>query len=361
MRIRIATADGRQKQIQLHLTDFNRTRWVLFAIRHHAQLQTSLMQCPQDEVLLMDSTSPSLMACLATSPDRLLKGTHLVLWDGLNSVIELFEKAPWLQERQDLVYLPVGSFKEIESAFPPNHVSLMPASLPGQGQACHVQGALKADLKSKAQALLRPLKNRRTNATAHQLLSHGGQLVFCGMVRPNASVYENFFRGATHSLRPHMAPLIDLEWRRPASDLHAIIETSWEALRSVQPHTAADWACHYTWANVLHRMTTLCHVNALTPMLLVNEFGMGPHIDPYDASAYRHNQFMDFGSTRGPDLIYPRSVDLYLNQKPCLPSRLITPDGALATLLQRTTGSAFWTRCQQEAQRQVQALTALRG
>lgn len=359
MRIRISTADGRTKQVQLHLTDFNRARWVLFAIRQHALLQTSLMQAAHDEVVLMDSTSPVLMACLSQSPNLLPQGAHLVLWDGLNSVIELFDKAPWLREREDLVYLPVGRFTEIDPAFPPNHVPLMPAQWPAPSAACNVQGTFKVDLQSKAQALLRPFKNRRTHPTAHQLMSQGGQLVFCGMVRPNAKVFENFFRGATHKLQPHMSPLIDLEWRRPTSELASTIQTCWQALRSVQPHTAADWACHYTWANVLHRMATLCHAHALTPALLVNEFGKGVHFDPYDATAYRRNQFMDFGSTRGPDLIYPRSVDLHLNHKPCVPSRLIAADGSLATFLQNTTGQAFWTRCQSEAQEQVQAMTAL--
>jgi hypothetical protein len=363
MRISIAAASGGTQHIQLHLSDFNRTRWVLFALRHHAPLRASLLECPQAEALLTDSTSPHLSSLIA-SPGGLPHGTHIVLWDGLNSAIELFDKAPALQARADLVYLPVGSFAEIEGAFPANHAPLMPARLVARGAtpaAGAMQGTLIADVKATAQALLRPWKNRRTNAPADALLRQGGQLVFCGMVRPNQAVFENFFRGSSGHLRAHMAPLVGLEWRRPALELARIIQPCWQALRDTQPHTPADWACHYTWANVLHRMATLCHAHAMSAQLLVNEFGLSPHLDPYDATAYRHNQFIDFGSTRGPDLVYPRSVDLHLHHKPCTPSRLMAPGGSLATCLQSTTAPEFWALCEQHAQQQVQALAALKA
>jgi hypothetical protein len=358
MRISITTAGGHSKHIKLNLTDFNRTRWALFGIRHNAQLQASLMQSPSREVLLLDSNSPQLYGRL-TLPGSLPQGTHIALWDGLNSIIELFDKAPSLRERHDLVYLPVGHFAEIRSAFPANHVPLMPEQLSSLGELYPLRGSIKIDLLSNAQALLRPIKNRHTNRPSDALLRQGGQLVFCGMVRPSASVLENFFRGSSGHLRSHMTSLVDLDWRRPVAELARTIEPCWQALRDTEPQTLADWACHYSWANVMHRMATLCHIHAMTCQLFVNEYGHGRYIDPYDATAYRRNQFIDFGSTRGPDLIYPRSVDLHLRDKRCTPSRLMAPHTALADCLQRNTGPEFLALCERHAVQQKQALAAL--
>jgi hypothetical protein len=42
----------------------------------------------------------------------------IVLWDGYNSYLELLDKLPHLKKQTDLVYVYVGSFKEIKQALP---------------------------------------------------------------------------------------------------------------------------------------------------------------------------------------------------------------------------------------------------
>jgi hypothetical protein len=96
-------------------------------------------------------------------------------------------------------------------------------------------------------------------------------------------------------------------------------------------------------------MGTLSIVNAISRKLLVNEYGLQAHLDPYDTAAYRNNLFIDFGSTRGPDPVYPRTVDLMVNNKPHKSLRLIAVDERFVDFLKSTDEVKFEAICHQHA------------
>lgn len=342
--------------LSVQLTDFNRLRWLLTALRTHANVRQSLANQAQQghEPWLTDSISPWLNRLGSALPN----GTHIVLWDGLNSLVEMLQKHPQLTQRPDLVYLPVGLFHELRSAFPGSYIPLFPSSLTAPQSP--VGGTRWIDLKSVARAAIRPLHNGRQAKAAHQLLTAGGQIVFCGLVRPHQHAFDNFLRGSSLSeLHQQLSPLVDFDWSRPPELTRGTLTQCWAALQNIKPQGPADWAALYTWVNVLHRMGTLSHLRALTPRLFVNEYGQHQHIDPYDAWGYRRNHYVDFGSTRGPDLVYPRAIDLHHQGKSSSALRLLPPDASLASLLQDMSAQAYWATCQQHAALQVQALQQL--
>jgi hypothetical protein len=84
--------------------------------------------------------------------------------------------------------------------------------------------------------------------------------------------------------------------------------------------------------------------------LLVNEYGYQTHLDPYDAHGYRHNLFVDFGSTRGPDLCYPRTVDLAMTHKPVVSLRFLSQGQTMLDFLKVSDEASLWLACERDAQ-----------
>jgi hypothetical protein len=305
--------------------------------------------------MLVDSTSLLRAECPAPPP-----GAAIVLWDGLNSLLELHQARPSLPARNDLRYLYVGSFADLKDAFPPDSERLFPEPPPpgtegllGAPQAPAWVGALSA-----WRAWARPFKNARLSLPLHRRLQAGGCLVFCGLVRPNAAVLDSFFRGAgLQPLRQRLQTLVDLDWTGPLPSVQAIICRAFDALAATRPSGTQDLAALYAVANVLHRLGTLAGVRSLSPALVVNEFGVQAHFDPYDALAYENNLYIDFGSTRGSDLLYPRTVDLLLRRKPSHALRFLPQGQRLAEFLAAGDGMGFLALCERHAQALIQGLS----
>lgn len=171
---------------------------------------------------------------------------------------------------------------------------------------------------------------------------------------------DGFFRGASlGALRKTLSHLEDFDWTGPLRTVRTAIASAYDACQDARPGLAADWAALYAVLGVLHRMGCLTELGALTAQLVVNEHGEHAHFDPYDTPAYKRNLFIDFGSVRGPDALYPRTVDLLLNAKSVEPLRFLMPQQRLAEMLPRTDGGGFVLLCEKQARQVMARLAAM--
>lgn len=328
----------------LHLTDFNRLRWTIAALRMGGAARFAGHLRPSAAQLLFDSTR--VLAAPSHTPVPL--GAFIVLWDGLNSLIELQHARPDLRARSDLHYLYVGFLEDLRVAFPTGSQPLLPEHAPAEAELRRVHAPAWVAGRAHLQAALRPLKNSKQAPASHRSLRAGYKLVFCGLVRPTAAVLDGFFRGSEMpGLRAALAPLEGLDWRLAASQ-HALV-AAYEALRAARPCGASDLAAAYSVASVLHRMGTLAVLHEQGAPLFVNEFGLQPHFDPYDAWAYGQHLFIDFGSTRGCDALYPRTLDLLAQHKRYAALRWVQPGQRMVARLADVDANAFIALCETHA------------
>lgn len=346
---------GQAMPLRLALTDFNRLRWSVAALRLNTTLQSHLQGRRHVAApWLTDS------AWLIQRPDHVApEGALVVLWDGYNSLLELRAARPELNHRSDLQYLVVGHLEDLASEFPANASPLFPATWPGPARrAAELRGTWRVDTLSTLRATLRPWRNRQQAGASDKLLRGSPLVVFCGLVRPQANALRDLLRGVSAPELSWSAwsDLGELNWRDPDDTSAPHFERAWERLRLVSSPCPADLAALYALANVLMRMRTLGEIDRQTSRLFVNEFGVHGHLDPYDAAAYRQHLFIDFGSTRGPDLIYPRSLDLHLQRKRVHTVRLGLGSGLFLPQLQQVSGRDFLALCAQQATEAVRAL-----
>jgi hypothetical protein len=342
MKLRTVVVRINAQRWHLALTDFNRLRWTLAAL----PLDGESVPAPaaNGPNWLVDSTW-LLRHADAPVPDSAV----VVLWDGYNSLVELHDALPALTARRDLQYRFVGAFADLVPAFPSGSAPLLPNATPAAGAAGRgVRAPAWIGALALFRALVRPLKNARQAPELHRRMTAGGHVVFCGLVRPTADVLDGFLRGsALQAIRPALAPLVGLDWRR--ADAAAVLAEAYEVLRASHPGTPADLAAAYSVASVLHRMGTLAALHAADAPLLVNEFGMQAHFDPYDARAYGRNLFLDFGSTRGGDALYPRTLDLRAQCKRYTALRWLLPGQSLRDWLPANDAASLIALCGQHA------------
>ena len=347
-----------QATAHLCFKDFNRLRWAIAAMQSNQDLCRSLTKITNGPAYLIDST-----ILLSTVPICLPEQTHVVLWDGLNSLIELWQAWPNLKYRDDLTYLYVGHFIEVTSLFPKGSMPLFSnaatASISARIDPTTFT-PLWFDIASQTRSYLRPMKNWLSAPIRHGLLQRGGQIVFCGVIRPDRSVLDSFFRGTTlEGLRQALSTLEGLEWQGSITTVRTAVQHAYASLQEVQATTPTSWACLYSVLNVIHRLGTLAQVNSRTRHLFINEYGRQTHFDPYNAQAYNNNIFVDFGSTRGPDAVYPRSLDILLNNKPYHCLRLFNSDNSLSAYFSTTSADNFWHTCEKHAHELVERLETM--
>jgi hypothetical protein len=342
---------GGRAAVRLRLSDFNRLRWTVAALQLNPGLAQRLVTLGPAPAVL-DSTG-----LLDTSTPLPPPTAGIVLWDGLNSLAELQQARPALRERADLRYLYVGSFDDVKGGFPAGSEPLFPRQPPPGQPAAAVRAPAWVGALAAVRARARPLRNARRSPAAHAQLRAGGCLVFCGLVRPSAAVLDGFFRGADlQPLRQALQPLAGLDWPADAARTRGLVAGAYAAATTVQATSALDHAALYSVLNVLHRIATLGRVQTLGAPLMVNEYGVHPFLDPYDAHAYHRNLFIDFGSTRGSDLLYPRTVDLLLQRKASRNLRFLQTGMRLGKFLAATDATAFLALCDAHAEQLVQAL-----
>lgn len=347
---------GHGTPLQLALTDFNRLRWTVAALRLNTALQSRLLATGAQTAGLWLTDS----SWLIQHPGHAVpEGALVALWDGYNSLLELHAARPDLRCRVDLHHLVVGHLADLSNEFPANASPLFPTMWPSPAtQAIELRGIWRVDTMSTLRAALRPWRNRQQAGASDKRLRGAPMVVFCGVVRLQANALRDILRGvSTPSLAiSQWTDITELNWRDRTDALAPHFEDAWERLRLVSTSGPADVAALYALANVLMRMRTLGEIDRRTPHLFVNEFGVHRHLDPYDAAAYRQHLFIDFGSTRGPDLIYPRSLDLHLRHKRVHTVRLGTSSDFFLPQLQRTSGRDFLALCARHATEAVQTL-----
>lgn len=340
-------------KLKVVLSDFNRLRWTVAALRSNAALVRAVAMAGHSATLT-DS-----IALHRPHPPLLEPGAGVILWDGFNSLLELWQERPGLRTRTDLQYFHVGFFEQLEKAYPAGSQPLYAGSLdpePSHG----VRIPWWFDMLAQTRAQVRVWQNMRSAPQGHRQLTRGGLLVFCGLVRPTDAVLKGMLRGSDLGrLLPTLLPLTQLDWPSSPSTVVDTIGPIYEAFRQLDVSSPADAAAIYALINVFQRLVTLSQLQQQTPSLLVNEFGQGAYLDPYNALAYRRNLFLDFGSTRGPDLIYPRMVDLTLTQKPMFNIRFLAVGEPLANRLRLTTADDFVRECMTHAAGAQQQLAEL--
>ncbi|TDP88549.1 hypothetical protein EV672_101701 [Aquabacterium commune] len=363
---RITLPEAPHQPVHLAFSDFNRLRWALEALRVHPGLR---------QRLLADAPEPRLTDSIALNGGARLPwsgpATHVVLWDGLNSLIEwqALQAANAAKAAPKVLY--VGQLPEAEAAMPAGAQPLYPRGDAGLPQAAAFPMPANVRWRAWARRTLRPCVQRLRQPAAHRALSEGGCLVFCGAVRHNRMLLDDSFRGARlPALRAELDDLIGLPWRTEPARAQARIrqavtqlQRAAQALQAVQavqavPNAthAPEWACLFNVLNLLHRQHTLSLLAQRTERLRVIEFGQQPHFDPYDAAAYAGNAFLDFGSTVGTECLYPRRIDIERNGKAVVALRLLASGESVADWLQRQGAAGFARQSEADAERALAAL-----
>lgn len=351
-------AEGRT-QVQFAFSDFNRLRWAISAARHNPRLTASIACGSSANACLLDSN----VLVDGVFSGAVPKQAHIVLWDGLNSLLELQARRPDLGDRGDLRYLYVGHFDDIDEAFPPGSQALF-----GNAKLLDFLGTTSGRVKvpwfiDQAASLrrrIRPWANRVQQPAKHMQLLAQPQLVFCGVVRPTSMVLDDMHRGGSlGTLHTQLQAINGLDWRESVQRTKTLVTQATTHLQQALPNaqTHADLAFLFAIHNLLHRIGTLTCIAQMGVPLFVNEFDIQPHFDPYDANAYEHNLYIDFGSTRGVDEVYPRTLDMLTTGKRCLPLRAIKAGERLGDTLRHCQSNTIWARCELDAKH---ASTALR-
>lgn len=364
---RITLPEAPHRPVHLAFSDFNRLRWTLEALRVHPALRQRLLADTADaaEPRLTDSVSMHGHAGLPWRGSP----THVVLWDGLNSLIEW--QAPLAAEQVGMAQptlLYVGQLPEAEAAMPASALPLYPRAADGLPAVDAMPLPARVRLRAWARRSLRPWVQRLRQPDTHQVLSEGGRLVFCGAVRHNRMLLDDSFRGARlPALRAELDDLIGLPWRTEPDRVQARIRLAVSQLQwaahilqpAPQATHAPEWACLFNVLNLLHRQHTLSLLAQRTERLCVIEFGQQPHFDPYDAAAYTGNAYLDFGSTVGTECLYPRRIDIERNGKVVVPLRLLAPGESVAAWLRREGEAGFVQQAEADAAHALAALDAL--
>lgn len=358
----ISLPEAPRLKVPLVFSDFNRLRWAVEALQVHPELRRHLLatvpaSAPGSAPVLTDSV---VMQSGAGLPEG-RQPTHVVLWDGLNSLIEWRQRRP-LPNAAEPRMVFVGQLPEAEAALPEGAWPLYPRG--GSGAPLPAAGGPQLPWRPRWQAWVRrqvrPWQQRLRQPEVHRQLAEGGRLVFCGAVRHNRMLLDDSFRGARlAALRAGLDDLLDLPWdTEPQRAQARIVQAVGQLQRSAQdlrpwPEAAdaAEWAGLFNVLNLLHRQQVLSLLTQRTERLTVIEFGRQAHFDAYDAAAYRGNVYLDFGSTCGSEWLYPRRLDIERSGKQALAMRLLQPGQTLGDWLARQGPEGFVRQTEADAQR----------
>jgi len=342
---------GEAHTVELLLSDFNRLRWTLFALERSSSLRSSLLNC--DVAYITDSI------LVMNNPKVLDKSSHIVLWDGFNSYIELVNKLPSISDRTGLIYLYVGTFKELQNALPAGAITMFANE--GLVSSEKVKVPLIFRLFSLVMTNARFYKNWMSDSARHNHLLSRRSIVFCGLVTPSTDVIKNFLRGTQlTSFAPVLKLLCDLNWQQNYDEIKLTIIKVLERVRlSTQPNPA-DLSCIYSIFNICHRLLVLSYLHSKNCDLFISEYGRHKHIDPYDAFAYQQNLYVDFGSSRGPDEWYPRTIDMQNTNKKIVSLRFLHESESMVDFLETTSAEAFINLCESGAIQVLKTFQALK-
>lgn len=124
----------------------------------------------------------------------------------------------------------------------------------------------------------------------------------------------------------------------------------YKALSSTPLITPEDICAAYSILNILHRLCVISILKGMHLPLFLNEYGISKHLDPYDALCYSQNLFIEFGSQRGVDLLYPRTVDLIRTRKKFTSLRLLGNEDKIVSFFSTVDAQSFVEICESQAQ-----------
>lgn len=345
-----------QKKIALELVtpDFNCQRWLLSAVRSHPALRLSLVaSAVRGSSLLIDGT------LLLDTKEEPTPGTHVALMDGFSTLEQLQDKHPTWNYDQSLIPVYVGVFQELLQGFPSHSLPLFNQTQNTTSyfrDTRHVQAPLAQGRKQWGRSRLRRWRNRMIAPEKHRMLKRGGQVVFCGTVRPPEYFFSHLKLSRLLGMHSDTLRLLaNTQWHGEPLLVRQAVPVVLNILQQkfLDPSNNAkpfDWVLAYSFLNLLQRMAVLSLLSVRTVDLLVNEFGLDRHFDPYNVVGYKQNVFLDFGSLRGPDTIYPRTVDMMMHGKMPLFLRFLQPDQALADALTKFSPDNFWVKCESQVE-----------
>ena len=295
---------------------------------------------------------------MINNPIELERNSHIVLWDGYNSYLELTDKLHYIKKRTDLIYLYVGSFVELKVAFP---LGAMPLFLdPNLIQFEKVKAPLIFRAFSSIRTRIRPYKNWISNTEGHEQLSNQISIVFCGLVRPSPHVLNNFLRGTqSEFLAPVLEKLCNLEWQQNYDSIKKVIIEILEKSSILKSQNPADLACLYSIFNICHRLLIVSYLSTKKCNLFINEYGHNNHVDPYDAFTYKQHLYLDFGSSRGSAICYPRTVDMLNTNKKFINLRFLNENESMLEFLEKITTEVFINQRELEASQIIKTFKAM--
>jgi hypothetical protein len=327
------------------MADFNRLRWAYYAMQANPALRQMLQTGESNSVndstyLLQHQVNPPVGSCV-------------VLWDGFNSYLELLRERPDLTVRHDLTFAYVGSFAEIAAALPQRSLRLFPNCGTFSKQALTVPLRFTASLKLKTS--LRGIKNYTSARSRHRHLASGGNLAFCGLVRPTRQVLTNMLTSAKLlTLQEPFGNLGEQHWQGGPERIHALVRTIYRRCQQLQAPSPEDYCGIYAALNVCSRLFIINALHADGIKVFINEYGFQSNFDPYDVYAYGNNTYLDFGSSRGACHWYPRTMDMQATGKHFVALRMIQEEQSLRSHLDANSEDDFVSQLTGQVAKAVQ-------
>lgn len=356
MRIKSLALRTAGLKANIETTGHNSLRWAVQAIDANSRLADSLVRhCGERPVLLTDSV---YLLTHRWKAEDIPANTHIILWDGINSYVELEAHCPAALQRTDLKFYVVGWLTGVVVADTVHMESLYPCSIPTKTKAWKsvslTSGAYYAPywyrLLTSFLTHTRYVKNWYADTQKHRQLIAGKKIVFCGLVTPTAHNIDSFFMGVDcPALKAACLQLCVLSYTSDSHDTEVVLDIILTVLQQQEITDASTMACVYSMLNVMHRLMTLGYLHGMNAELFVNEARNSSRFDPYDSFYYQDNLYLDFGSTRGPDAIYPRTLDLCMTNKRFLSVRFLGAGQPLPVYLNALTCSDFLQICREDA------------
>jgi len=341
--------------VDIKTTDHNSLRWTALAIDLNYKLSRSLIENSLENTVLLTDSIYLLKKCIPVL--SLPKHTHILLWDGINSYIELLNKQADILERKDLKFFVVGWIDKLMT----NNINISPLYPPN----------ITADSRSWNQVLVfnhkfyvpfwyrlltscltysRYYKNSYGQLQKHMELRKGERIVFCGLVTPSNHSLNAFFIGVDIPEFQEICLKLTLtSYLDDSESIDNIVEEIIKLLNSEKFLTISHFACVYSVLNLLHRIKTLSILRKMSNALFINEPKNSRRFDPYDSFFYQNNLYLDFGSTRGPDAVYPRTIDMFMTGKKFVSLRFLSEDLTLKEYIENITPKEFLELCENQA------------
>jgi len=326
----------------LHVSDFNRLRWTVYAIEANPDLRHLLKRHASSS--LYDSTS------IASQRIEPAANAYVILWDGLNSYQEFLKDRPDLQQRSDLTYLYVGSFAEISQALHANSHPLFPRSEKAIAHAASTPLSFRAKVRAKTAA--RRFKNLVADHARHSHLASGNNIVFCGLVRPTPAVIANMLTTPKlMTLQDSALKLGAIHWSDDPERVSTQVQAVYLLCKGLNANSAEDYCGIYSMLNICSRLTVINQLHAAGRQMFISEYGFQRNFDAYDTYAYGNNTFLDFGSSRGACLWYPRTMDMRATGKDFIAIRFIQENQSLGHYLATHSDTDYMMHMRAEASR----------